>query len=149
MGGNLAARALAVRHRDTADAGGAPARMGMRAQLRCIRRRRSSSQSEQPPYAPLFAAARSEVPTTSGGAKDPSTAGNRAETDSGRLDAGACARGATATSPRLMQPPSVMAPEWSAACQRVSLPHPLFTSANGALTSHNVRYKILKHDARL
>jgi hypothetical protein len=58
MGGNLAARALAVRHRDTADAGGAPERMGMRAPLRCIRRRRSSSQSEQPPYAPLFAAAR-------------------------------------------------------------------------------------------
>src|SRR5215213_10170812 len=57
MGGNVAARALSARHRDTADAGGAPERMGMRAQLRCMRSKRSSSQLEQPTYAPLFAAA--------------------------------------------------------------------------------------------
>ena len=56
MEGNVAARALAVRHRDTADAGGVPERMGMRAQLRCIRRKRSLRQSEQTRYSPLSAA---------------------------------------------------------------------------------------------
>jgi hypothetical protein len=57
MVGNVAASALSARLGDTADAGGAPERMGMIAQLRCIRRKRSSSQSEQTTYSPISAAA--------------------------------------------------------------------------------------------
>jgi hypothetical protein len=99
MVGNVAAIALSARLGDTADAGGAPERMSMIAQLS------TSGGSVVKPIGAdnVFPAIRSsesgEGPTIRGDAKDLSRARNRAETDGGRLDEGACALGGTCTSP--------------------------------------------------
>jgi hypothetical protein len=88
MLGNVAASALAARHIDTADAGGAPERMGMRAQLRCISRKRSLSQSEQTTYSPISAAASAAKARRYAVVRRIQAQRNRAETDGGRLDKG-------------------------------------------------------------